>query len=212
MFLLKQENEHSLLELHFVLINATQQTFNLHEIALALKKQIEYAYTIPRFGLTCFATIKVLYQYNLKQLYLYPTIAMCNSVTNNNVAESHFTGLLMKINKNFIADIISHKNKRTVPHEVGHLLGLDHPHANATFESVNFNAHILEQQITEADKKHNLMCQSWYIQKHGVTLNDAIQLAPQQIQLIFENLTKNKLHNNYFILKKWWGYKLVTKL
>ncbi len=102
-----------------------------------------------------------------------------------------------------IVDTISGKNVRTIPHEIGHLLGWDHPHAKASYESVNLSAHRLEQQLTEDERKNNLMSQSWYAQKTNMPLDQAMKLSEKQIELLLLHqgtLNKNR-HLNYFM---WW--------
>ena len=106
-------------------------------------------------------------------------------------------------------DIISGKNSRTIPHEVGHLLGWDHPHANAKFESINTTAHLLEQQLTETERQCNLMSQSWYAQKAGIPLEDATQISEKQIEVLLENYTTNSLNRNWHLKYFLWWKKII---
>ena len=116
----------------------------------------------------------------------------------------------IRLHKKVIQDILSNSNVRTIPHEVGHLFGWSHPHANAAFESINKDATVLEQQLTEKERQCNLMSQTWYVQRAGVPLNEALKITEQQIKLLVElshskQLNKN-YHLNYFLFWK----KLAT--
>lgn len=128
-----------------------------------------------------------------------------DTIPGNNPAEADFKGLRIKLNKHYIQDIITNKNIRTIPHEIGHLLGWEHPHGNAKYESINLSAHPLEKQLTETERQCNLMSQSWYAQKAGIPLEKAMNLTESQIELLLLNehklsLNKNR-HLNYFL---WW--------
>lgn len=132
-----------------------------------------------------------------------------NTTPNNNPAICDFKGLRVKLNKLYVNDIISGKNSRTVPHEVGHLLGWDHPHANAKFESINTTAHLLEQHLTETERQCNLMSQSWYAQKAGIALEDATQISENQMQVLLENYRSNSLNKNWHLKYFLWWKKII---
>lgn len=202
------------IDLEIFLINRSDHIINLFILAAAIKKQIENVYKGKFGGLELISTVNVkpLYKYTLRSIYKKMIIAISSHITNDNVAEADFSGLLIKLNPKHIETIISGTNKRTVPHELGHLLGLDHPHANAAFESVNPKASILEQGISNEEKKINLMCQSWYIQKARVNLNDALALTENQLKLIHENYISKKLNKNYNITKGLFNYNWVGKI
>ncbi len=211
--LTKKEN---LVNIYFeiYLINYSNTDANLFILAASIKKQIESVYT-GKFGaleLTTVVTVKPAYKHHLRLLYNNLVIAISDHVTNDNVAEADFRGLLIKLNPKHIDSINSGKNKRTIPHELGHILGLDHPHANAKFESVNTAASILEQNITNEEKRYNLMCQGWYIQKAGMDLNDALVLTENQVKLILENYSSKKLNKNYSLAKGFFNYKWIGKV
>jgi hypothetical protein len=95
---------------------------------------------------------------------------------------------------------------------LGHILGLDHPHARGKFESVNLEASALEQSITNNEKLNNLMCQSWYVQKAGVSLNDALALTENQVNLIFENFSFKKLNKDYRIKRRLFSYSWIGEI
>lgn len=202
------------IDLEIFLINRSHQNLNLFILAAAIKKQIETVYK-GKFGeleLVTTVNVKPLYKYHLRTLYNKMVIAVSPHITNDNAAEADFNGLLIKLNPKHIESIISGNNKRTIPHEFGHLLGLEHPHANAAFESVNLNASILEQRISNEEKTTNLMCQSWYIQKAGIELNNALSLLENQLKVIYENFNSKKLNRNYSISKGLFSYKWVGKI
>ena len=211
--LVKKENTIHL-QAEIYLINKSNTNVNLFVLATAIKKQIENVYnnSFEDVRMTSELIVMPLYKHDLKVLYNKPVIAISSAITNNNVAEADFGGQLIKLNPKIIDTIISGANKRTVPHEFGHLLGLDHPHANAQFESVNLKASLYEQQITNKEKTHNLMCQGWYIQKAGIHLNDALQLTNKQVKLIYENFASGKLNNNYSIKRGLFNYKWVGNI
>jgi hypothetical protein len=203
------------LDFKIFLINKTSlANINLYLLAGSIKKQIETVYsgTFGKIELRSNVTVKPLYEYKLKALHNNLVIAISSNVTNDNVAEADFGGLLIKLNPKHLDSINSGINKRTIPHELGHILGLDHPHARAKFESVNMEASLLEQRITDQEKQNNLMCQSWYIQKAGITLNDALALTENQVKLLFENYTSKKLTKNYHIKRKLFSYSWIGKI
>jgi hypothetical protein len=161
-----------ILNFEIYLINKTSLVnINLFILAVSIKKQIETVYsgTLGKIELQSNVSVKPLYEYKLKALHNNLVIAISSNVINDNVAEADFGGLLIKINPKHLDSINSGINKRTIPHELGHILGLDHPHSRGKFESVNLEASPLEQSITNQEKLNNLMCQSWYIQKAGIT-------------------------------------------
>lgn len=200
------------LDFKIYLINKTSNAnLNLFVLAASIKKQIESVYsgTFGKIELRTTVEIRPLYDYKLKSLFNNIVIAVSSNVTNDNVAEADFGGQLIKLNPKHIDSINSGINKRTIPHELGHILGLDHPHARGKFESINIEASLLEQSITDQEKQNNLMCQSWYIQKAGVTLNDALTLTENQVKLVFENYSSKKLNKNYSIKRGFFKYKWV---
>ncbi|MBL7918895.1 MAG: hypothetical protein JNJ40_01195 [Bacteroidia bacterium] len=213
LFLTRKENS---IHLYFeiLLINKSAGNVNLFILAAAIKKQIEAVYKgkFGRFELTTVVTVKPIYKHQLKMLHNKLVIAVSEYVTNDNIAEADFGGLLIKLNLKYIESIISGNNKRTVPHELGHILGLDHPHANAAFESVNLKASLLEQVMSNEERTTNLMCQGWYVQKAGIELNSALNLTEGQVKLIYENYNSKKLNRNYNIVKGFFNYKWVGKI
>lgn len=189
------------IRLHLNIINRSSKTFNLFELEKAVKRQLTEVFNLPQYGLALEINTKVLYTYKLKQLYQQMVLAITDEVKHGNPAETHFKGLLISVNQNFVASILSNQNKRTLAHEFGHALGLDHPHAPAAFQTINPSAHPLEQQIPIEDLPHNLMSQTWYVQKANVPINEALQLDPKQIELIKQNLSNQSLNQNYSIHK-----------
>lgn len=195
------DSESVTIHLHLNIINRSSQSFNLFDLEKAVKTQLTAVFNLPFQGLALEINSKVLYRYKLKQLYQQMVLAITDQVKHGNPAETHFKGLLISVNKNFIASILSNQNKRTLAHEFGHALGLDHPHAPALFKAINPNAHPLEQQIPLEELPFNLMSQTWYVQKEEVPINEALCLHPKQIQLIKHNLINNRLNQNYSIHK-----------
>lgn len=206
MITIKKNNQLVALNLDADLINTSGTYFDLQALKKSILTQLNNVYN------------KKIGKYDVRisfQLTILKHISLCSprkilfqivdSIPGNNPAEADFKGLRIKLNKQYILDIIANKNIRTIPHEIGHLLGWDHPHANAKYESVNVSAHQLEQQLTESERQSNLMSQSWYAQKAGIPLEKAMNLTESQIELLLLNehklsLNKNR-HLNYFL---WW--------
>ncbi|MDX2171706.1 MAG: hypothetical protein SFY56_01210 [Bacteroidota bacterium] len=208
MITITQSNDLTVINIEFYLVNQTgDASINLFILASALKRQIEAVYNIMENNLLCIVSVQPLYKYKLKDLTRKLIFAVSNSITNDNVAEAYFCGNMAKINVNQIQAIISNQNVRTIPHEVGHLLGLDHPHARAKYNSVNEQAHELERNMTEEERGKNLMSQTWYIQKAGKRENEALNLTKNQVALIIENYKKNRLNKNFTLRKTWFGWK-----
>ncbi|MCD6018128.1 MAG: hypothetical protein K0S53_1249 [Bacteroidetes bacterium] len=206
MITIKKDNQLISLHIEADLINTSDTRFDLQALKKSILTQLQNVYNkkIGKYDLQISFSIRVLkhiYQCSPKKVLL----QVVNTIPGNNPAEADFKGLRIKLNKHYVTDIMANKNIRTIPHEIGHLLGWEHPHANAKYESVNLSAHPLEKQLTETERQCNLMSQSWYAQKAGVPLNKAMELTEKQIELLFLNehklsLNKNR-HLNYFL---WW--------
>ena len=188
------------------IINTSSQEFDLEILKEVIIKQIKNVYDnqFGKYNLIISITINVLSKVNQcspkKTLF-----QIVDELPGNNPAEADVKGLRVKLNKNYIHDFISNSNFRTLSHELGHMLGWEHPHANALFESVNPDASPLEKQLTETQRQCNLMSQTWYAQKAGVSLDKAMHLEEPQIELLLINyntgvLNQNK-HLKYFL---WW--------
>ncbi|MDF2448588.1 MAG: hypothetical protein K0R26_1092 [Bacteroidota bacterium] len=206
MISVKKNNLHISLAIEADLINTSTSAFDLNALKKSILWQLAVVYNrkTGRYILNISFNLKILSRVShcTPNKVLFQIV---DSVPGNNPAEADFKGLRIKLNKNHVPDIIANKNIRTIPHEIGHLLGWEHPHANAQFQSVNLSAHPLEQQLSEEERQRNLMSQSWYAQKAGIPLNQAMELSENQIELLFLkehhiSLNKNR-HLNYFL---WW--------
>jgi len=192
------------------ILNISNTKLNLYELQIALKKQLEKAYNtiIGKYNITLQLNSRVISA--VKQCSPRRVLfQVVDSITGNNPAEADFKGLRVKLNISNIKDFTSLENYRTLPHELGHLLGLDHPHDNAKFESVNPKAHALEQELTEEQRQHNLMSQTWYIQKANVDLNNSLQLTENQIDVVLHYYYSNQLNQNKHLRYFWFWKKLV---
>lgn len=207
MIRIQQQGNSILFFLQADIINQSQHTFDLVALQRSISNQLTTVYhnSYGKYSVdikTEFRTLKHVNQCSTHRVLF----QIVDAISGNNPAEADFKGLRIKLNKNAVAEIISGRNFRTIPHELGHLLGLDHPHARATFESVNRKAHPLEQALTEKDRQHNLMSQTWYIQKSDIHLQDAMQLSEKQIDVIldyYRNLQLNKnRHLRHFLFWK----------
>jgi hypothetical protein len=188
------------LKLDISIFNSSKTHFDLLKLQKAITLQLAQVYnvTIADYKLSLTCTIKTI----TKKTHLSPTkilIQIVDSLSGNNPAEADFGGLRIKLNKLIVADIINGKNTRTIPHEIGHLLGWNHPHANATYQSVNKNATELEKELTEDERIQNLMSQTWYAQKAGIPLDKAMKITTQQLELLKQNFKKGLLNKNYHL-------------
>jgi hypothetical protein len=188
------------LKLDISIFNSSKTHFDLLKLQKAITLQLAQVYnvTIADYKLSLTCTIKTI----TKKTHLSPKnilIQIVDSLSGNNPAEADFGGLRIKLNKLIVADIISGKNTRTIPHEIGHLLGWNHPHANATYQSINQNANELEKELTEDERIQNLMSQTWYAQKAGIPLDKAMKITTQQLELLKQNFKKGLLNKNYHL-------------
>lgn len=192
------------------IINTSAQFFDLENLKIAIKNQLTSVYnnTIGKYKLELNLQLKVLNNKNQcsSKNILFQIV---DTTPNNNVAIADFKGMRVKLNKEYLNDIILNKNIRTIPHELGHLLGLDHPHANAKFESINLESHLLEQQLTETERQCNLMSQSWYAQKANILLCNAMQLTEKQVELILLNYNSKSLNKNFHLKYFLWWKKIL---
>ena len=192
------------------IINTSGQNFDLEALKTAIIKQLQTVFTVSvgHYDLSILVNVTVLKHVRdcSPKKILFQIV---DSISGNNPAEAVLKGMRIKLNKNVIDDIIHNRNQRTIAHEIGHLLGWNHPHANATFESINANAHSLEQQLSESERQHNLMSQTWYAQKANVSINRAIKITPQQIEVLQEYSQKMELNKNYHLNYFWFWKKLA---
>ncbi len=189
------------------ILNTSSQVFNLEALKSSIIKQLQQAFNVrvEPYIVNFTITIKVLkhiYQCSPKKVLF----QIVDTIPNNNAADADLKGLRIKLNKAFVQEMIDHKNTRTIPHEVGHLFGWNHPHANATYESINLQAHPFEQLLTEQQRQTNLMSQTWYVQRAKTPLDKAIELTQYQINVLLEyydlGLLNKNFHLNYFLFWK----------
>lgn len=192
------------------IINTSSSIFDLELLRQGLVSQLTKIYQnqYGKYNLTISIKINILLK--VSQCSRTKTLfQIVDSIAENNPAEADFKGLRIKLNKNNIQDFISDTNFRTLPHELGHLFGWDHPHAKALFESVNPDASSLEKTLTETQRQCNLMSQTWYAQKAGISLDKAMQLTEQQIDLLMINYNAGLLNKNYHLRGYFWWKKLI---
>lgn len=192
------------------IINTSSSIFDLELLQQSLTSQLTKIYQnqYGKFNLTFSIKINILTK--ISQCSRTRTLfQIVDNIAGNNPAEADFKGLRVKLNKNNIQDFISNINFRTLPHELGHMLGWDHPHAKALFESVNPNASSLEKTLTETQRQYNLMSQTWYAQKAGISLDKAMQLTEQQIDLLIINYNAGLLNKNFHLRGYLWWKKLI---
>jgi hypothetical protein len=95
-----------------------------------------------------------------------------------------FFGLQVNISADIVDDVIEGKNKRTVPHELGHTGGLHHPKSEDA--PVNQNA-----KNTAND---NVMHQGIDIRKFHLTPRNQAYFSMEQVQLIEKNYRNGNLN------------------
>jgi hypothetical protein len=210
MISIKQNHNSVIISVDADIINTSSEIFDLKALKQCLISQLSKIYNqnIGRYEVTISLKINIIYKVlhcsNSRILF-----QIVDTIKGNNPAEADFKGLRIKLNKNNIQDFISNKNFRTLPHELGHLFGWDHPHANALFESINAEASSVEKTLTEQQRQCNLMSQTWYAQKAGLPLDKAVQLTEQQIDLLIINYNVNLLNKNYHLRGYLWWKKLI---
>lgn len=200
MISVRQNSDSILIIVDADIYNSSQQSFNLFSLRSSIEKQLQTVFhsSIGKYSLDIDCNITCCYklsQCSAKRVLF----QIVDSIPGSNPAEADFKGLRIKLNRAHIQDIIEMKNVRTIPHEIGHLFGWDHPHAKAQYESVNLSSHALEQQLTEEERKQNLMSQTWYAQRALIPLERAMQISEKQIELLILNFNGGSLnHNRHF--------------
>lgn len=205
-----KNNNSIIIKIEFDIYNDSDTIFDLELLNQSIVKQLATVYntTVGNYKIAIICASNIIR--NTRKLSPHKILfQIVDSLNGNNPAEADFCGLRIKLNKSIISDIISKKNTRTIPHELGHLLGWNHPHANALYESVNPNGHELEKQLTELERCCNLMSQTWYAQKAEIELQNAMKLTTQQIEILLFNYKNKLLNKNYHLNYFWFWKKLV---
>lgn len=193
------------------IINTSSQKFNLFTVKKSIEQQLLKVYhaSVGKYSLDIAIQINVLTKVN-QCSFQKVLFQIVDSIPGSNPAEADFKGLRIKLNKASLQDIIENRNTRTIPHEMGHLLGWDHPHARAQYASINLSAHVLEQQLNEEDRRCNLMSQTWYAQKAGIPIEQAMKLSEKQIELLLLNDQNGSLNHNYHLKDFLFWKKIVS--
>ncbi len=200
MISLLQDNNQIKLSLQFQIYNTSTSHFNLDKLKLAIISQLSRVYngSFGKYNLKIICNVEIIKH----KIGISPRkilIQIVDEINGNNPAEADLGGLRIKLNKNIIDNIISEVNIRTIPHELGHLFGWNHPHANALFQSINPNASELEKLLTEVERCCNLMSQTWYAQKANVLLENAMCITENQVELLVQNFKNDVLNKNYHL-------------
>ncbi len=182
------------------LINSSKQRVDLFALKNAIIKQSLAVFNnrVGGYQIELQIDIKILthvFQCSTKKVL----IQIVDSISGGNAAEADMKGMRIALNKTYINEIISGINFRTIPHEIGHLLGWNHPHARGTFESVNKEAHPFEQALTEQERQCNLMSQTWYPQRINLPLQRAMSISEKQIDVLLEYYNTHQLNKNYHL-------------
>lgn len=197
-----QKGNHIGIYLTASIINTSADRADLVSLKRAIVSQLEKTFrcSAGRYQLSLKADLEVLYRVRDCS----PTrilFQVVDRLPGNHPAEADFKGLRIQLNKAIVNDIIYNRNVRTIPHELGHLFGWDHPHAPAKYESVNTDAHLLEQQMTEEERRHNLMSQGWYPQRTNIPLEQAMQISEKQVDVLLEYYRSGQLNRNRHLRK-----------
>lgn len=184
------------------ILNTSSDRADLVSLKRAIISQLESVFRCDagKYKLSLRADVEVLY--HVKDCK--PTnvlFQIVDSLPGNNPAEADFKGLRIKLNKAVINDMIYNRNVRTIPHELGHLFGWDHPHARAAYESINPEAHPFERQLTEEERRHNLMSQGWYPQRTNIPLAQAMQISEKQVDVLLLYYRSGQLNRNFHLRK-----------
>lgn len=191
-------------------LNTSAKRADLVSLARAIKWQLEQAFrcSAGRYNLSLKADVDVLYRVRdcNPHKILFQVV---DHIAGNNPAEADFKGLRVKIHHAVVNDLIHKRNVRTMPHELGHLFGWDHPHARGTYGRVNPEAHELEQAMTEDERCHNLMSQGWYAQRAGIALEQAMQISEKQVELLLLHYRNEQLNRNLHLYGHWFWKRLL---
>ena len=179
------------------IINTSSERADLVSLKRAIVSQLESTFrcSAGKYNLSLKAEVNVLYRVRDCS----PTrilFEVVDTIAHNNPAEARLRSLRIQLNKTVVNDIIYHRNIRSIPHELGHLFGWEHPHAPAKYESINMEAHPLEQQMTEEERRHNLMSQGWYPQRSNIPLEEAMQISEKQVDLLLLYYRSGQLNKN----------------
>ncbi len=197
MISIKETSNSVLIKIEADIYNSSSQQFNLFSLRSSIEKQLQSVFRrmVGKYQLDIQLNIYCIYKFR-KLSDRNVLFQIVDTIPGNNPAEADFKGLRIKWNKAHVQDIIDMKNIRTIPHEIGHLFGWDHPHDKARYESVNPLAHSLEQELTEEERKCNLMSQTWYSQRAGKVIEKAMELTKQQIELLLINYKDDTINKN----------------
>lgn len=210
MISLKQNSNSIVINIEADIYNSSSQAFNLFSLRSSIAKQLQTVFHTSTGNYSLDIQYNITCCYKLRQCSAGRVLfQIVDTIPGNNPAEADFKGLRIKLNCAHVQDIIDMRNTRTIPHELGHLLGWDHPHAKAQYESVNLSSHVLEQQLTEDERKINLMSQTWYAQRAGIPLQNAMQISDKQIDLLLLNYNAGLLNINRHMKQFLWWKKIL---
>jgi hypothetical protein len=211
MIQISQEHNSISIILNVDIINTSSDRHDLVALKRAISLQLKAIYhaRIGKYNLSIIVNSTVLYRVGncSSKRILFQIV---DELQGNNPAEADFKGLRIQLNKAAVNDMIYNRNIRTIPHELGHLFGWAHPHARAKYESVNPEAHPLEQQLTEEERRHNLMSQGWYAQRAGIPLDKAMNISEKQIELLLLNYRSRLLNRNFHLRGMLFWKKLLN--
>ena len=116
-----------------------------------------------------------------------------------------FYGKRILINSNFVGDIAAGTNTRSLPHELGHSAGLEHPHPEDE-QCGDFLSSQSPDWIINPANTENLMNQTWFEQdladlhpELGINPEAATFVSKWQIESMYNAYSSGKLNvqNNY---------------
>ena len=183
--------------------NSSNKSFDLEALKKAISFQIKAAFQQET------DTYKVNVDVNLRVVNSANDIGEKDHVfqivdqkeVGSNIAVADLKGLNVRIGSNYVQKIIDNSNSRSVPHEVGHTGGLDHPHG-ATFNSNNPSSNGFVD-VPERQKGKNLMSQTWYAKHDKHASGGARELTADQYEYMYQQYAAGRLNNRSPVETSW---------
>lgn len=180
-----------------VLYNNTNQDIDMAALQSSIQKQVCDVFNITGDG------FEVKMDFNLRTVTSVDNIKSTDHVfqvvdqnkigSENVIAAGDPNGLNIRIGSDHVQDIISGVNTRSVAHELGHTAGWDHD--NLSGQAILPSSY---KQLTNEEKKNNLMSQTGYVQRRNNTSsqNIATDITGSQMQLLYNNYQSGNINRN----------------
>ncbi len=204
MITINKTNNQFHIDIKAILYNDSKQKLDLTSIKNEIILQTKKVYNVAALNLSCTIAIEIVSEVvHIKRDKL--LFHIVDFIEERIPAESVMGHLRIKLSAKYIQEMLS--NKRTIPHEIGHCFGWNHPHARGQHLVTNLESNIkYEQSMSEAERGTNLMSQSWYIEASKTHANESMNITKNQILLLHENYIQKKI-NKCSHLKGFWIFK-----